>query len=194
MAHLGPEDPPDAPLRIVPGMEAQALDAAGQPLPPGQVGRLRFRAPWVPDAYANGEISSHEGFHGGWFVSSDMGAIDTLGRITLLGRADDAINCGGTKIQPQEVEQVLATHPDVADAAVVGVPDAMAGEIAVAFLVLRRPIALDAMLAFLAPRLEPYQIPAVIAGLEEIPRNPEGKILRDRLRSAYAAMVQKPAL
>lgn len=191
MGHLGPQDPADAPLRMMEGMEGQALDTRGQPLPAGQVGQLRFRASWAPMAYAHAHNSTEESFHDGWFVSSDVGAINAQGRITLLGRADDGINCGGTKIQPQEVEQVLVTHPDVADAAVVGVPDAMAGEIAVAFLVLRRPIALDAMLAFLAPRLEPYQVPAAIAGLEKIPRNPEGKILRDHLRSAYAAMVQK---
>lgn len=191
MGHLLPDDPPDAPLRIVPGMEGQALDDGGLPLPAGQVGRLRFRAPWIPTAYANGELLQHEGFHDGWFVTSDMGSVDAQGRITLLGRTDEAINCGGTKIQPQEVEQVLATHPDVADAAVAGIPDAMAGEIAVAFLVLRRPIAMDAMLAYLTPRLEPHQIPAAIAGVESIPRNPEGKILREPLRALYAQLQAK---
>ena len=186
MGHLGPDRPANAPLRMVPGMEGQALNEAGQPLPAGKPGRLRFRAPWIPKAYANAGDTALEGFHDGWFVSSDFGAIDARGNITLGGRADDAINVGGLKVHPQQVEQALAAHPDVADAAVIGVPDPMVGEIAVAFLVLRRPIALDAMLAFLAPRLEPSQIPAAIAGVDAIPRNPEGKILRQALRNLYA--------
>ncbi|APW41489.1 class I adenylate-forming enzyme family protein [Rhodoferax saidenbachensis] len=189
MGYLGPEDTPESSLRSVPGMECQAIDSAGEPLPIGETGRLRFRAAWIPTRYATGNPDSVEGFHDGWFVSSDRGSLDAQGRISLQGRADDAINFGGIKIQPQEVEQALAAHPDVADAAVIGVPDAMAGEIAVAFLVLRRPIALDGMQAFLAARLELQQIPAAFAGLEDIPRNPEGKILRNHLRSTYAAMV-----
>jgi acyl-coenzyme A synthetase/AMP-(fatty) acid ligase len=187
MGYLGPEDAPESSLHPVPGMECQALDNDGQPLPVGELGRLRFRAPWIPKRYATGNTDPVEGFHGDWFVSSDWGAVDAQGHITLGGRADDAINCGGAKIQPQEVEQALAAHPDVADVAVVGVPDAMAGEIAVAFLVLRHPVPLDAMMVFLTPLLEPYQIPSAFAGLEEIPRNPEGKVLRSVLRDIYTA-------
>ncbi len=182
---LGPDDPPQNPFSVVPGMECQALSSSGQPVAVGQTGQLRFRAPWAPQNYAIASTRGASGFHDGWFVSSDLGSVDAQGRITLLGRADEAINCGGLKIQPQEVEQALLAHPDVADAAVVGVPDALAGEIAVAFLVLHRPIALDTLLAFLQPRLEPAQIPAAIAGMEEIPRNPEGKILRNMLRDVY---------
>lgn len=186
MGHLGPDRPANAALRMVPGMEGQTVDETGQPLPAGKPGRLRFRAPWIPKAYANAGGTALEGFHDGWFVSSDFGAIDEQRLITLGGRADDAINVGGLKVHPQQVEAALTAHPDVADAAVVGVPDPMAGQIAVAFLVLRRPIPLEAMLAFLAPRLEHTQIPAVIAGLDAIPRNPEGKVLRQVLRTLYA--------
>lgn len=187
MGHLGPEDAPDAPLHQIPGMQVQALDAQGNPLPDGQLGRLRFRAPWFARGYAIGAQSPHEGFHQGWFISSDIGAIVAPGRIRLAGRADDAINVGGTKVIPLDVEQALLSHPGVADAAVVGIPDAISGELVAAFLVLRTPLGVDALRAYLGTRLAPAEVPVIYVGLQMIPRNPEGKVLVQPLRELFAA-------
>ena len=186
IAHLHPEDPVDAGPRLVPGMDGEAVDDYGRPLPAGQPGRLRFRAPWLPEGYAGNVEGTVESFRDGWFLSSDFGSIDAAGRVALRGRTDDAINFGGAKILPRDVECELEAHPDIADAALVGMPDAMAGEIPVAFVVVRRPVSVAALHSFLAGRLDHWQVPAAIVTTPEIPRNPEGKILRERLRAAYA--------
>lgn len=189
MTHLPPEDAAGSAMRLVTGMACEALDAHGTPLPPGHTGQLRFRAPWLPSAYAHPTDDAREGFQLDWFVSSDMGTVSEDGRVTVAGRSDDAINVGGSKVQPQDVEHVLLTHPDIADAAVVGVPDTMAGEISLVFLVLRQPVSMDALTAFLSPRLDAWQMPAAVLAVGQIPRNPEGKILREPLRSAYAQLM-----
>ena len=146
------------------------------------------RPSWsLPRGYAGNIEATAECFRDGWFQTSDFGSFDAAGRLKLGGRIDDAINFGGAKIQPLDVERELEAHPAVADAALVGVRDAMAGEIPVAFVVLRRPISTAELRAFLADRLDQWQIPAALVAIGEIPRNPEGKILRGRLRDAYAA-------
>jgi acyl-coenzyme A synthetase/AMP-(fatty) acid ligase len=190
MGYLGAEDPPNAPFRMLPGMQVQVCNDQGQVLPHGQIGRLRFCASWLPVRYAVGNVHPVEGFHDGWFVSSDLGLLETDGRLRVMGRADHAINVGGIKVMPQDVEKVLLSHPDVADAAVVGMPDAMSGECVAAFLVLRRPLVVDTMLDYLRPRLEPLEIPVAYLGLDKIPRNPEGKVLVQPLRELLAAKMR----
>ncbi len=189
MGHLPPHGAPEAPFFPIPGMQAQAVDAHGNSLATGLSGRLRFRAPWLPTEYANNPVASQATFQDGWFVSSDVGSVDVHGNIRLLGRSDEVINVGGSKIQPSEVEPVLLKHPDIADVAVLGVPDAMAGELAVAFLVLRRSLALDTLVAFLSLYLDPWQIPSTMLVVDRIPRNPGGKTLREPLRAAYAQFI-----
>lgn len=193
MGHLDSNSPHDAPFKPMPGMQAQALDDQGQPLPAGQLGRLRFRAPWLPQAYAVGTMHPVEGFHNGWFVSSDRGLVDAQGGIRLHGRADDTINVGGIKVHPRDVENVLLSHPDVMDVAVLGVPETMAGEVAVAFFVTRRPITVQAMLDFLSTRVGPAEVPAAYIGIDAIPRNPEGKVLLQPLRDYFSVWAKQQA-
>ena len=187
VATLHPQDAADIPYHPVPGLRAQALDPHGRPLPDGAIGRLRFAAAWLPTRYASGASDPVEGFHDGWFVSSDLGAVDASGGIHLQGRADNAINVGGHKVLPQDVEFALLSHAQVADAAVIGVADAQAGELVAAFLVLRTPLVVDVLRNYLLQRLPIAQVPVIYVGLETIPRNPEGKVLVEPLRAFYAA-------
>lgn len=190
LALLGPGDAPGTfgrVGRIVPGIEAQAVDEQRRPVAHGRPGRLRFRAPWFPHDYFGNAKASAERFAEGWFYPGDLGFIDAEGYLVLQGRVDEIINFGGLKIAPAEVEAVLRQHPDIADAALVGVPDPMSGELPVAFLVMRANLEAAALDEFCRERMDASRVPFVFASVAEIPRNPEGKILRDRLRDGFIA-------
>jgi acyl-CoA synthetase (AMP-forming)/AMP-acid ligase II len=194
LATLRPEDwlePPGTVGKINPGIEAQAVDDEGRILPPGTSGQLRFRAPWFPQGYVHNETASNQRFRDGWFYPGDLGAIDARGYVTLRGRADDVINFSGTKIAPSDIEAVLLQHPDVVDAAVVGVPDAMSGELPVAFVVLRRDKSASDLGEFCAGQIDGARLPPRHVCVAAIPRNPGGKIQRDRLCELYLGRVAK---
>lgn len=166
-----PGDGPEAGARLVPGIEAQVVDDAGRAQPPGAEGLLRVRAPWAPAG------------QDGWFTPGDLARLGPGGRLWLQGRADDLINRGGIKVAPAAIEDVLAAHPDVRDVAVVGVPDRYSGEMPVAFVVLRRREAIDALRTYCAERIVPQRLPEAYVAVSEIPRSAEGKVLREQLRA-----------
>jgi acyl-CoA synthetase (AMP-forming)/AMP-acid ligase II len=157
--------------RIVPGIEAEVVDGVGNPLPPGAEGLLRVRAPWAPQGQE------------GWYTPGDFARLGPGGTLRLLGRADDLINRGGIKIAPEAIEAVLREHPDVVDVAAAGVPDAIAGEVPVAFVVLRRLEALQDLDAWCRGRVQGIHFPAKFVALAAIPRSAEGKVLRAQLRT-----------
>ena len=185
IAVQGPDDAPEIGARLVPGLEAEVLGPDDRPLPFGAEGRLRVRAPWAPTGYANGSASPQ--FRDGWFYPGDLAILGEDRRIRLVGRADDLINRGGIKIAPEPIEALLVAHPDVHDAAVVGVPHAIAGEMPVAFVVLRDPAALEALRQWSNARIETQRQPAAFVTVNEIPRSAEGKVLRARLRALVKA-------
>jgi acyl-coenzyme A synthetase/AMP-(fatty) acid ligase len=193
LAHLPPAEPHDAPLPLVPGVEAQAVGDDGQPLAPGAIGRLRFRAPWFPSHYVGNEADSAAQFAAGWFHPGDRGALDAAGRLTLHGRADDTINSGGTKIVPRDVEAVLGQHPDVMEAALVGIPDPLKGELPVAFVVPRRGASPARLREFCAARLDASWLPTAVLEIPAMPRTPDGKIRRERLREIFRERVARGA-
>jgi len=108
----------------------------------------------------------------------------------LRGRWDDVINVGGVKLRPEDLEPILLEHPDIADAAVIAMPHAMAGHIAIALIVARAPVTQDALVKFMKPRVDDGRLPSKFIVVPEIFRNPEGKILRDRLLSEYEARIR----
>lgn len=191
---LGPEDPVTAGSvgKLYPGMEGQAVDDEHKPLPSGTIGNLRFRSPWMPQAYVGNATATAQRFRDGWFYPGDVGSIDAAGYITLSGRTDDIINFGGIKISPADIEAVLEQHPDVVDAAVVGIPDPMSGQVVVAFVVLRRDIPRESLYNFCAERIDGNRIPTHFMSVREIARNPDGKIQRDRLRDDFLSQVRSP--
>jgi acyl-CoA synthetase (AMP-forming)/AMP-acid ligase II len=121
----------------------------------------------------------------GWRRTGDLGTISDEGYVTLHGRQNDRIIRGGENIYPIEIEHVLASHPGVREAAVVGVPDRRWGEIVKAVVVPDDPAAppdVDALRALVGERLARFKVPAIIEYTSELPRNPSGKILRRRLQ------------
>jgi acyl-coenzyme A synthetase/AMP-(fatty) acid ligase len=188
LAIVRPQDPGGPPGycgKLVPGVEGRVTDDAGLPVAPGQSGHLGFRSPWIPERYASNEKATAGRFRDGWYYPGDIGMIDGEGRVTVLGRADDAINYGGVKVMPADTEAVLAQHPEVADAALVGVPHAMAGTVPVALLVLRSPVDEAALAAWYRARLDGSQVPVAFVRVPEIIRSADGKILRKAMIEKY---------
>jgi acyl-CoA synthetase (AMP-forming)/AMP-acid ligase II len=142
-----------------------------------------------PDAEGVGELairSPHTFVHDadGWRRTGDFGRIDAEGYVTLHGRVNDRIIRGGENIYPVEIEQALALHPDVREVAVVGVPDRRWGEIVKAVVVLthaNRPPSIDELQRFVRDRIAHFKVPVIVEFREELPRNPNGKVLRRQL-------------
>ena len=127
----------------------------------------------------------------GWLRTGDLGRLDPDGYLYLSGRRGDKIVRGGENIYPVEVEDVLATHPDVREVAVIGVPDRRWGEIVKAFVVPQhpgvRPVA-DDLRAFARAKLAGFKVPVEWEYVEALPRNHAGKVLRRDLLSGAAAV------
>jgi acyl-CoA synthetase (AMP-forming)/AMP-acid ligase II len=120
----------------------------------------------------------------GWLHTGDVGELDPRGYLRITDRLKDMYVCGGFNVYPAEVEQVLAWHPDVAESAVVGVPDARLGEVGRAYVVARpgRHPSTEDLLAHCRESLANYKLPRSVALRAELPRNPAGKVLKRVLR------------
>ncbi len=155
---------------------------------PGEQGEICVRGPGVVSAY-RGE-AGQESFDAGWFRTGDLGYRDEEGYLFITGRLREMINRGGEKIAPREVEEVLLTHPAVRDAAVIGRPDTQYGEVAVAYIVADGGWPGDDLARCLrhyaAARLSAFKVPVDYVRVEELPRNPNGKINRAALRTRHA--------
>jgi len=161
--------------RVLPGVQAQVVDEAGALLPPGQSGRIRFAVPESPTAYLDAPEGTARHFADGWFYPGDHVVLDGEGSMRFLGREDDAINNSGVKFYPAEVEAVLASHPRVADAAVVATPHPVFGEVAVAFVVFRGRPPHPALGAYCAERLAAHKRPVAFLPLAKMPLVRPGK-------------------
>ncbi|WP_426502659.1 class I adenylate-forming enzyme family protein [Dactylosporangium sp. McL0621] len=166
--------PPDAPRpgtvgRAVPGVELRLAED----------GEIVVRGANVMSGYWRGEPVA-----GGWFATGDIGRLDEDGYLTIVDRKKDIIIRGGFNVYPRDVEDVLAQHPAVAMAAVVGRPDERLGEEVVAFVVLREPCEPADLEAFAGERLAPTKRPRDIRIVEEIPLTSVGKLNRKALRAS----------
>jgi len=172
-----------------PLVEIEMVDESDRPVPPGVVGRIRCRGPGLGSGVSgpSGWESAAEGFHDGWSYTGELAAIDELGYIFIKGRVSDVIISGGAKIYPGEIEAVLQDHPAVAEAAVVGCRTPANEEVAVAFVVARRPVDVAELMAHCRVRLTSYRIPREIRLAAQLPRNSVGKVNKLDLTKRFAA-------
>jgi len=176
----------DGDLGVVqPGIDYRVVGADGAPVAPGEVGELEVRGPNVTRGYWNAPDATAAAFRDGWLRTGDLvRETDAPSRrLAFAGRAKDVVVSGGNTIYPPEIERVLLEHPAVARAAVVGLPDPLMGEIPVAAVELHPGSAVDdaALLAWLEPRLAPYQRPRALHRMP-LPTSADLKVKRRLVR------------
>jgi len=185
IATATPEDlraAPDTAGRPAGGTDVRILDSEFRELTTGEVGTIYVRNSTQFDGYTSGATKD---FRDGHMSSGDVGYLDEAGRLFVVGRDDEMIVSGGENVYPIEVEKTLAAHPDVAEAAVLGVDDAQYGQRLTAFVVLADAASAtpDTLKAHVRENLANYKVPREITLLPELPRGSTGKIVRADLRA-----------
>ena len=182
--------PPNArkPGSVGPGTEVRISirDGNGEAVAAGERGEVCISGPNVIKGYENNPEANATAFFGEWFRTGDQGFLDQDGYLTLVGRLKEMINRGGEKISPREIDEVLLTHPGVAEAVCFGVPHKTWGEEVAAAVVLRDTVSEADLLAFCRERLADYKRPKQIHITDAIPRTATGKIQRRVVAQAFA--------
>jgi acyl-CoA synthetase (AMP-forming)/AMP-acid ligase II len=173
---------PDTAGRPAGGTEIRILDPEFNELPTGEVGGIYVHNDTQFDGYTSGTTKD---FHAGFMSSGDVGYLDEAGRLFVVGRDDEMIVSGGENVYPIEVEKTLAAHPEVAEAAVIGVADEQYGQRLAAFVVLEpgSSATTDTLKEHVRENLANYKVPREVSVLDELPRGSTGKILRAELQS-----------
>jgi fatty-acyl-CoA synthase len=174
--------------RLVCAVEARLVGDGGTVLPHDgkAVGEVEVRGPWVTGSYYGDD--DPDKFHDGWLRTGDVGTIDPLGYVTLTDRAKDVIKSGGEWISSMELENQLMAHPQVSEAAVIGVPDEKWGERPLATVVVLpgAEVTAEELRAFLAERVPRWQLPERWCFISEVPKTGVGKFAKTRIRESYA--------
>jgi len=165
-------------------VESRIVDEEGNDLPPGETGELWLAGPSVTPGYWNRPDENEAAFSGRWFRTGDAAMLDEDGFLYVVDRRKDMYISGGENVFPAEVEAALAELAGIAEAAVIGVPDARWGEVGRAYLILRDGHALDEaeVRAHCAARLAKFKVPASVVIAADIPRTASGKVLKHVLR------------
>ena len=174
--------------RPLPDVEVKIVDEKGNALPPFEVGEILARGSRIMAGYwKDEEKTSQVMTKDGWLRTADKGWMDEEGYIYLAGRGDDMIIRGGENISPEEVENVLHSHPDIEEAAVIGVPDPEWGQEPRAVVVLKegKHKTTDEIIEYCRSRLAGFKRPRSVIFLDSLPRNPMGKVLKRELREKY---------
>jgi acyl-CoA synthetase (AMP-forming)/AMP-acid ligase II len=197
-----PDDDPEVICRTVgrPATDTRIVitDPAGTALPAGNVGRVRVKGPCVMRGYWNQDELTRESItEDGWLITGDLGSFDPAGNLVLAGRASDMYIRGGYNVYPLEIENVLHEHPDVSQAAVIGLATPVIGEIGVAFIVPATgapPLSLEAVRLWCKERLADYKAPDRLEIIDALPLTNVMKIDKTALRSRLSAAAdQRPA-
>ncbi|MEX1025552.1 MAG: long-chain fatty acid--CoA ligase [Planctomycetota bacterium] len=161
----------------------------------GEEGELLMRGPQVMEGYWKQPAESARALVDGWLLTGDLATMDADGYFRIVGRKKDMINCNGMKVYPDEVDNVLMAHPDILEAATIGVPDPRFTETVKSFVVLRPGTSLDAegVRAYCAKNLAKYKCPRQVEFLDELPKSSVMKILRRELRDREIALLESPA-
>lgn len=173
--------------RPYPGIDIEIRDGDGKVVAPGQVGEIVIRHGVIMKGYWNRPDATAEAIVDEWFYTGDAGYFDEEGYLYIHDRVKDMIVSGGENVYPAEVENALFGHDDIADVAVIGVPDETWGEAVKAVVVVApdKTLSAEDVIAFARTRIAGFKVPKSIDFIEALPRNPSGKILRRELRAPY---------
>ncbi|QIK10033.1 acyl-CoA synthetase [Streptomyces sp. ID38640] len=189
--HEGRMDSCGRPVLFV---EARVVDEAGREVPDGTRGEVVYRSPQLCTGYWDKPEETAEAFRGGWFHSGDLAVRDAEGYFTVVDRVKDVINSGGVLVASRQVEDVLYEHPQVAEVAVIGLPDERWIE-AVTAVVVRRAdgagggdeVGERELIEAARARLAPFKAPKRVMFVDALPRNASGKVLKRELRARFGA-------
>jgi fatty-acyl-CoA synthase len=195
IAHAPTGTPPEEEMdwraktgRVAFGVELRICDGEGKPLPhDGEaVGEIEVRGPWITASYYKDDAA--EKFHDGWLRTGDVGTVDGRGYVRITDRMKDVIKSGGEWIPSVELENALMAHPEVAEAAVIGVPDARWGERPLACVVRKAgtQVGPAALREFLSSRVAKWWLPERWSFIAEVPRTSVGKFDKKVLRARFA--------
>ncbi len=170
--------------QAVPGYELRVVDENGADVPPGTIGLFVVRGPTGTIYWRDEQKQRHAITPDGWNRAGDFVHADEQGYYWFVSREDDIIKSSSYRIGPEEIEITLATHPAVLDAAIIGVPDQVRGQIAKAFVVLKpaAKITSDELIEYCRGKIATYKLPREVVMVDELPRTPTGKLLRRVLR------------
>jgi fatty-acyl-CoA synthase len=173
--------------RPTPWVQVELLDGGNRPVPDGQPGEICVRGPLVMEGYRDNPELTAQAFAGGWLHSGDVAVRDPGGFLRIIDRTKDMIVSGGFNIYPREIEDILALHPAVSQAAVIGLPHPKWGEAVTAVVVLRpgQSTSAEELVAMVAERKGSYQAPKAVEFVEAIPLTPVGKPDKKALRAHY---------
>ncbi len=178
------EDRPGSAGRPLLFVEAKVVDTDGEDVGVGELGEIVYRSPHLCLGYWNKPEATEEAFKGGWFHSGDLVKMDEDGYIEVIDRVKDVINTGGVMVASREIEDCIYTLPQVAEVAVVGVPDEKWIEAVTAFVVPKEPITDEEIIQHVKNNLASFKVPKQVELVDELPRNASGKILKRQLREA----------
>jgi len=162
----------------------RVVDEKGSDVPTGEIGEIIYQSPGLMQAYYRNPQATAKAIRNGWYYTGDLGRLDQDGFLYIVGRSKDIINCGGKRVYPVEVEEVLFKHPAVLDVAVLGVPHATLGQEVKAFVVLKEgnQVTADELITHCQKaKLPPYKIPGKIEFRKTFPKNSMGKTLKNKL-------------
>ncbi|MEP0067791.1 long-chain-fatty-acid--CoA ligase [Pyruvatibacter sp.] len=170
-----------------PGVEIQIIDEDGKEVPTGDVGEIIIKSGCIMKGYWNRQEATEGAIKNDWFYTGDAGYKDDEGFVYIHDRVKDMIVSGGENVYPAEVENALFKHPEIADVAVVGVPDEKWGEAVKAIVVPEQGKSPDPkeIINWAKTQIAGYKVPKTVDFIEALPRNPSGKILRRELRDPF---------
>ncbi|MGH7828219.1 MAG: AMP-binding protein [Candidatus Binatia bacterium] len=178
-------------LRVAPDVHVlRIVDESGKPLPPGAPGEIVKQSPTVMKGYYKNPEATAKALKDGWLYTGDLGYLDQDGFLFFLDRVKDMVRRGDENISSEEVERVLNSHPRIAEAAVVGVPDPIRGEEVKAYIVLKSPaeaLPPEEIWSFCQEHLAPFKVPRYIEYCQELPKTPSSKIQKNILREESKA-------
>lgn len=167
----------------VPSTDMRVVDDNKQPLPHGEIGEIQVKGPQVMKGYYNRPDETAKALTDGWMNTGDIGIAHPDGYFQIVDRKKDMINVSGFNVYPNEIEDILATHPKILEAAAVGIEDEKSGEVVKVFIVKKdNSLTEKEVITFCKEQLTGYKVPKKVAFREELPKTNVGKILRRELR------------
>lgn len=179
--------------RALPGTEVRCVDETGADVPPGQPGEVLLRGYHIMQGYFEDEAATREAIDAeGWLHTGDVGVLDDKGYLRITDRLKDMFIVGGFNCYPAEIERLLADHPDIAQVAVVGVPDERMGEVGCACIITRSGQRLDSaeLIAWARAHMANYKVPRYVLNFESFPVNASNKVVKRELQQLALARCQ----